>query len=764
MKLKRIASVLMVLAILTALFSGVTTVSAAGSNTYTRGTVCTELSSQAKSYYNGSYSYEIMSELSGGNTDCLETTSSALYKRLQTLMYSTQTDDVSYKSLTSYWPRTDNNILFYSNVKGSSYNREHVWPKSRASFYQQGGGADLHHLRPADFDVNSARLNYTMGYVNGVISGCSTYQYRGQTVLWISAGRDRVEVLDSVKGDVARILLYVYVRWGQPNLFSNVSSDNLPKMDPDDNKNNGKAVIESLDTLLKWCELDPVDTWEMKRNDCIEDIQGNRNVFIDYPEYAWLLFDQNIPNDMQTPSGEAKNSGPACTLTAEANSAAYGTVTVSGKKVTAVPSVGYEIDSAAPYTLTPADAATVTRSGNVFTVSKMTSDCKLTINFKARTAATISYFVPTGVTVSGTTSCYVGDTVRLATVSGTPNDAANTYTFVGWAADAIDGKTAVKPTTSAAGSNFTVKTAANSFYGVYSVVEDGATYYLTNTCDHAETESVRVEPTCTKAGAVRTVCKSCGAVISEKPIAALGHDYQETVVAPTCTAKGYTEYTCSRCGDSFKKKFTAMVDHKYENGKCTVCGAADPSYKPEEDKTPKYGDFSDLKTGRWYEAGVTFALKNGLMNGVGGGKFDPDGSVTRGMLVTILYRVEKTPSVEGMKNPFTDVKSGAWYTDAIVWAADQGIVNGTSATTFAPDAFITREQIATILYRYAKAEKTEKDLSAYPDAGTVSGYAVDAMRWAVAEGLINGKDGRLAPQENATRAQIATILERYLSK
>ena len=180
--------------------------------------------------------------------------------------------------------------------------------------------------------------------------------------------------------------------------------------------------------------------------------------------------------------------------------------------------------------------------------------------------------------------------------------------------------------------------------------------------------------------------------------------------------------------------------------------------------SPLYGDFSDLKTGRWYEAGVSFALKNGLMNGVGGGKFDPDGSVTRGMLVTILYRVEKTPSVEGMKNPFTDVKSGAWYTDAIVWAADQGIVNGTSATTFAPDAFITREQIATILYRYAKAEKTEKDLSAYPDAGTVSGYAVDAMRWAVAEGLINGKDGRLAPQENATRAQIATILERYLSK
>ena len=311
------------------------------------------------------------------------------------------------------------------------------------------------------------------------------------------------------------------------------------------------------------------------------------------------------------------------------------------------------------------------------------------------------------------------------------------------------------------------------FYGgkftTYGLGSGGGAYeymifVLKDTCTHEHTKTETKEATCTEGGYERVYCLDCGADLMGAEFPALGHDYQETVVAPTCTAKGYTEYTCSRCGDSYKKKFTAMVDHKYENGKCAVCGAADPSYKPEEDTTPKYGDFSDLKTGRWYEAGVTFALKNGLMNGVGGGKFDPDGSVTRGMLVTILYRVEKTPSVEGMKNPFTDVKSGAWYADAIVWAADQGIVNGTSATTFAPDAFITREQIATILYRYAKAEKTEKDLSAYPDAGTVSGYAVDAMRWAVAEGLINGKDGRLAPQENATRAQIATILERYLSK
>ena len=681
----RVCALLLALTLLLASIGGV--FAATGTlraNTGERGRVCARLSEQAEAYYTGMYSYENLSRLSGvyNKTDSYAVTrNNPLYDRLYTLMSGTQTHSVVYagysqNSLAGCWTKTDaecgsgSYLFFYTDVlsaqSGLTLNREHVWPKSRASFYQEGGGADLHHLRPSVDTVNRFKLNYAFGNVvdSGAGSVRST-EVNGKTVAWtgVKSGTTYFEVLDNVKGDVARILLYVYVRWKQPNLYSDVAAENLPPLDTDysSNYNTGVKVVEDLDTLLQWCREDPVDEWEMGRNDQVENVQGNRNVFIDYPELAWRMFGMEIPQ-MQTPSGNALRAG--FTVCAEPSNC--GTVRVNGSTITAEPIDGYLTGDC---TVSPTDAARITRTGrNTFTVTDLTADCVITVHF------------------------------------------------------------------------------------------------VRNDCPHPETESVRVAPTCTKAGAVRTVCKSCGAVISEKPIAALGHDYQETVVAPTCTAKGYTEYTCTRCGDSYKKKFTAMVDHKYENGKCTVCGAADPSYKPEEDKTPKYGDFSDLKTGRWYEAGVTFALKNGLMNGVGGGKFDPDGSVTRGMLVTILYRVEKTPSVEGMKNPFTDVKSGAWYTDAIVWAADQGIVNGTSATTFAPDAFITREQIATILYRYAKAEKTEKDLSAYPDAGTVSGYAVDAMRWAVAEGLINGKDGRLAPQENATRAQIATILERYLSK
>jgi hypothetical protein len=112
------------------------------------------------------------------------------------------------------------------------------------------------------------------------------------------------------------------------------------------------------------------------------------------------------------------------------------------------------------------------------------------------------------------------------------------------------------------------------------------------------------------------------------------------------------------------------------------------------------------------------------------------------------------------------VNDGAWNTDAIVWAADNGIVNGVSPTSYAPDAKITREQIVTILYRYAKAEAVAKDhLAGYTDAGKVSGYAKDAMNWAIANGIINGMtETTLAPTANATRAQICVILMRYLSK
>lgn len=173
--------------------------------------------------------------------------------------------------------------------------------------------------------------------------------------------------------------------------------------------------------------------------------------------------------------------------------------------------------------------------------------------------------------------------------------------------------------------------------------------------------------------------------------------------------------------------------------------------------------FTDVEENVWYHDGIDFMVRNGYMNGVAADTFDVEGSLTRAQLVTILYRIAGEPETSAAI-PFADVADGQWYTKAIVWAAENGIVKGVNETTFAPNDPITREQIAVILYRYAHEENTEDGkLTSFPDAKDISGYALEAMNWAVARGLINGSDGKLLPQDTATRAQIAVILARYLN-
>ena len=184
-----------------------------------------------------------------------------------------------------------------------------------------------------------------------------------------------------------------------------------------------------------------------------------------------------------------------------------------------------------------------------------------------------------------------------------------------------------------------------------------------------------------------------------------------------------------------------------------------------ETEAPVAEPFVDVAEGDWFYDAVVYAYQNELMDGVGGNRFAPNSETTRAQLVTILYRLEGEPTVSG-DLPFTDVEAGIWYTDAILWAAQNGIVNGVTDTTFAPGDEITRQQLVTILYRYAEAKgydvSASADLSGYPDAGQVQAYAQPAMAWAVAENIIQGmEDGTLKPAGNASRAQIATILMRF---
>ncbi|MFR0735253.1 MAG: S-layer homology domain-containing protein [Oscillospiraceae bacterium] len=179
--------------------------------------------------------------------------------------------------------------------------------------------------------------------------------------------------------------------------------------------------------------------------------------------------------------------------------------------------------------------------------------------------------------------------------------------------------------------------------------------------------------------------------------------------------------------------------------------------------------FRDVAENTWYHEGVDYMVRQGYMDGMGGGLFGVNGTMTRGQMVTILYRIAGKPSVEGLENPFRDVAEGRYYTDAVIWAAANGIVEGMEEGVFAPEGAVTRQQVAVILYRHSGAEAGNEDLlSSYPDGKQVAPYARQAMNWAVSQGLIrgveNGEVTTLSPAATATRAQMATIFLRYLEQ
>lgn len=174
--------------------------------------------------------------------------------------------------------------------------------------------------------------------------------------------------------------------------------------------------------------------------------------------------------------------------------------------------------------------------------------------------------------------------------------------------------------------------------------------------------------------------------------------------------------------------------------------------------------FTDVGPNDWYASAVAFAVERGLFQGTSATTFSPNVEMSRAMLVTVLYRLSGATS--NGTSVFTDVSADAWYGPAVAWAHETGVVQGVSATEFAPNRAVTREQMATILYRYAGAqagEGAEDALAAFTDGGAVSSYAVPAMGWAVENGLLSGVgSSTLAPRGVATRAQVAAILQRFL--
>lgn len=220
---------------------------------------------------------------------------------------------------------------------------------------------------------------------------------------------------------------------------------------------------------------------------------------------------------------------------------------------------------------------------------------------------------------------------------------------------------------------------------------------------------------------------------------------------------------------------TAIGDRNYTftmpSGKVTVTGVfikiTDGYQDCPRDRTCPIWPYTDANPKAWYHDGVHYCLANGIMVGTSETTFEPNANTTRGQVVTMLYRVEQEPAA-AVSAKFKDVLDGMYYTQAVAWAEANGIVEGHSEVRFAPDDRVTREQLGAILYRYARFKGRAADergsLDGFADGGAVSAYAREAMRWAVGSGLMEGDEGGLRPAGNATRAETATLFWRFLNK
>ena len=309
-----------------------------------------------------------------------------------------------------------------------------------------------------------------------------------------------------------------------------------------------------------------------------------------------------------------------------------------------------------------------------------------------------------------------------------------------------------------------------------------------------------VAPTCTAGGYDLYTCSGCGATEKRNPTDALGHkwDSGKVTTEPTETAPGVRTYTCTVCGEVKTEVIpaTGAHTHKWDAGKvttaptattpgvrtytCTICGQTKEEVIPPTGGStvcpggtscPSYGFRDVAGPADWSHEGIDYCVRRSLMVGTGVGTFSPNAVCSRAQIVQILYNLSgDTADYGNYYLPFTDVAPGDWFYEAVAWAYANDIVAGTSATTFAPNVDITREQMTVILYGYTAKYAPAftgggTSLGQFPDAGSVANWAYAAMNWAVGNGLISGVESYgvtyLAPQGSATRAQASAIIMRY---
>lgn len=357
------------------------------------------------------------------------------------------------------------------------------------------------------------------------------------------------------------------------------------------------------------------------------------------------------------------------------------------------------------------------------------------------------------------------DPVAVATIG------QNRYTTLQDAVDAVKDNETINVT----GDNLSATVSGNKTFSVtgktvtltaasgYNLTENGNTYTVSHQSSGGPGSSGGSISTPTTY-AVNVNAATNGAVAADKKTASKG----TTVTVTASPSKGYVVDAVKVVDKDGKDVAVTEKDGKYVFTMPASAVTVTGSFKAET-PAPVALPFTDVKSGNWFYDAVKYAYAQGLMTGTSATTFAPNGTMNRAMIVTVLYRLEKSPAVTGASK-FTDVPAGQWYSDAVAWAAANKIVNGYDETTFGPMNAVTREQMAAILFRYEQVKglenvTLEENLNRFPDQNKISAYAIPALQWAVGQKIINGNaDGTLDPTGTATRAQVAQIFTNLLNK
>jgi len=538
----------------------------------TRGEVATSLSTYAEDFYeSNNTSYDLLSSYSGGNGTSGAPTSD-LYYALQNLMEDNHSYKTSYDATKSLFQYTDCQggggkiSSFYSgNLIGPSYddggwNREHTWPKSKS--VSGSDENDLMMLRPTSSSENSSRGNMAYGEGSGYYNPNSE-----------SGGKY------DLRGDVARIFLYVYVRWDDTPTDSRYTTWGVD------------GIFESLDLLLEWMEADPVDTWELGRNDSAESILGTRNVFVDYPELAFLLFNEEIPADMTTPSGEAGNTcdhnnfDSGVTVAATCTSNGYtlytcqtancgysykdnitaakghnyvsGTCTICGETKPVEPTYVTEVTVGKAYKLgfySTAKSAEYYFTGTMNTV--------YTYYGATDTAFDNGVDVYAENATGGYRLYFVNNSGQKQYINLVQNDTHYNFTYSDTATSVFTWDTTKYTFKTTVGSEICYIGNFDSYVNMGTVLDS----------KYSDTSYVARLYTLDATGG--------GSTGGGTTVTPCTHSYYTVVTLPTCTVAGYTTYTCSLCSDTYTDDEVAAKGHRYQDGACTACGAVKPTTSP----------------------------------------------------------------------------------------------------------------------------------------------------------------------------------------